>query len=780
VPTSWAAQQLTEFLAALSAADDEAATVRDAVERATEAFEAEVGVIVGPNGVVAATGFGINEVPLEAIERVRDGDADRLEVPGIGECQAMSTPIGDERLEALVLARHDDLVFSSEERNLAHGMARMLALTVRLQRVVDAERGLRELSERQSAENARLVGSLAERQRLLERLSKIQRSIVSRRDLGEVFAAIAAGAQELLGDETVGLRLIDPENPQVLNLVASAGIRPDLVEQMRDSPLGVGAGGRAAAEGRLIVIEDYAGDAGHLPEFAADGIRAALAAPVGEKDDVVGSLVVATHRSGRTYSQAEREMLVAFAEHATLALNDAKTVEDAIHQALHDSLTGLPNRQLLIDRLQHALARAARTESRAAVLFVDLDAFKNVNDSLGHAAGDELLSEAAKRLVACVRAADTAARFGGDEFVVLLEDVDSHRVARVANRILETMGEPFVIRNREVFIGASIGIAIGGDEADDLLRNADLALYRAKSKGKGQKQVFEPEMHVAMIERLELEESLAKALRGAELVLHYQPILELRSERLAGVEALVRWQHPSRGLLLPGEFIPVAEDSRLMLPLGRWVLRSACLQAAAWRRVHEAAQNLTLSVNLSTAQFGDPTLVEGVQRALAESGLPPERLVLELTETAFLRDPDTVAERMVELKQLGVKLAIDDFGTGNASLRHLARFPVDVLKIDRSFVNRIGIDRRQTAIAASIIGLGENLEMHVVAEGIETPDQLAQLLALGCGFGQGFYLDKPMDATDVDPLLERSTGSPARANGRPAEPSLKTAVFSAS
>ena len=546
----------------------------------------------------------------------------------------------------------------------------------------------------------------------------------------------------------------------MLVLMASAGVPPEIVEEIKRSPLGLGAGGQAAAQGRLVVVEDYASDEHNLAAFAADGIRAALAAPVHEKGEVVGSLVVATHRPGRKYSKVEREMLLAFAEHASLALNDAKTVEDAIHQAFHDSLTGLPNRQLLMDRLEHALARAARAESQAAVLFVDLDTFKNVNDSLGHAAGDELLREAARRLITCVRSSDTAARFGGDEFVVLLEDVDSRRVARVANRILEAMGEPFVIRGREVFIGASIGIAIGGDEADDLLRNADLALYRAKSKGKGQKQVYEPEMHVAMVERLELEESLAKALRGAELILHFQPIMELRSLRLAGVEALVRWQHPTRGLLLPGEFIPVAEDSRLMLPLGRWVLHNACMQAAEWRRRRPSAREMTLSVNFSSAQFSDPTLVEGVRRALVESELPADRLVLELTETAFLRDPDTVADRMGELKRLGVRIAVDDFGTGNASLSHLARFPVDVLKVDRGFVNRIGIDRRQTAIAGSIVGLGDSLGMTVVAEGIETPDQLAQLLALGCGFGQGFYLAKPMDAVDLESLLER-TAPPA-------------------
>jgi diguanylate cyclase (GGDEF)-like protein len=408
-----------------------------------------------------------------------------------------------------------------------------------------------------------------------------------------------------------------------------------------------------------------------------------------------------------------------------------------------------------MDRLEHALARAARARTSVAVLFIDLDTFKNVNDSLGHGAGDVVLREAAKRLLSCVRNADTAARFGGDEFVVLIEDVDEHRVARVANRILEAMNDPFEIDGRHVVIGASIGIAVGSDEADDLLRNADLALYRAKSKGKGQKQVYEPEMHVAVVQRLELEESLSKALRHSEMVLHYQPIVDLRTQRMAGVEALVRWEHPGRGLLLPGEFIPVAEDSRLMVPLGRWVLERACVQAAEWRERHEIGDLLTLSVNLSSTQFADASLIDKVSGALASSGLPPERLVLELTETAFLHDPEAVGELMARLKRLGVRLAVDDFGTGNASLRHLARLPIDVIKVDRSFVDRIGIDRRQTAITASIISLGESLGMAVVAEGIESEDQVAQLLALGCDLGQGFHLARPQPAADLDAALAR-------------------------
>jgi diguanylate cyclase (GGDEF)-like protein len=629
----------------------------------------------------------------------------------------------------------------------------------RLSATLDAEH---ELRDRQTAENARLVGSLGERQRLLERLSKIQSSIVSRRGLQEVLDAIVAGAHELLGDETVGLRLIDPEDRDQLIMVASAGVKPEIVKKMRRSPLGLGAGGQAAATGELVVIEDYDGDEQNLPAFAADGIRAALAMPVHEHGDVVGSIVVATHKAGRTYSQVEREMLSAFAEHASLALTDAKTVADALHQALHDSLTALPNRQLLIDRLEHAQARAARAGTRVAVLFVDLDTFKDVNDTFGHAAGDVLLREAARRLLACIRAADTAARFGGDEFVVLLEDADSPRVSQIANRILEAMSEPFEIEGRELYIGASIGIAVGGaNAAEDLLRNADLALYRAKTKGRGQKQVFEPQMHTAMVERIELEGALATALREHELVLHYQPIFELATELLVGVEALIRWEHPVRGLLLPGEFIPVVEDTRLMAPVGRWVLAEACAQASHWLDEYEFGGELTMAVNFSSAQFGDAAMVDDVARIVGDAGIDPERLVIELTETAFLRDADLVTERMRELKQLGIRLAVDDFGTGNASLRHLASFPVDVLKVDRSFVGRIGFDHRQSAIASSIIGLGEDLGLTVIAEGIETDDQTARLLALGCRFGQGFRLARPVAPDALRPMLARTQSVPS-------------------
>jgi diguanylate cyclase (GGDEF)-like protein len=755
---SWATHQLAEFLAAVGSFDEAAAAMRDAVERAAEAFEAEVGAILGKGSIEASIGFARGEVPEADLRAVAAGTLDALEVPGVGRCEAISVPIDDPRASRLVLARHSAEGFDPEEANLLRGMARVLALTLRTTRVLEAERAVRRRSEAQGEENLRLLASLRERQKLLERLSRIQRSIVSRSALEDVLESIVGGARELLGDEVVGLRLVDESDPSRMNMVATTGVKPQLLEATQRGHVGEGAGGRSITEGRLVVIEDYQQSSQGHPRYVADGIRAAMAAPVRERGEVVGSLVVGTRRQGRTYSNVEREMLLAFAEHASLALNDAKTVEEAIHQAFHDSLTELPNRALLLDRLQHALARAARSGSRVAVLFMDLDTFKTVNDSLGHAAGDELLVAVARRLIDCVRVGDTAARFGGDEFVVLLEDVDDEEdVATAAQRILDALQEPFGVQGRDVFISASIGIAIGSNEAEDLLRNADLALYKAKTNGKGRHEVFQRAMHVAVLERLELEGDLQRALQKDEFTLHYQPIYKLRTGEIAGVEALVRWRHPERGLLAPGEFIPLAEDTRIILPLGRWVLHEACRQAARWRREHPGHEALAVSVNLSSAQLGEAAVVDEVRAALRDSGLDPQSLILELTETAFLEHTDGVAARLWQLKSLGVQLAVDDFGTGYSSLQHLRRFPIDVLKIAKSFVDGLGGASDESALARAIIDLGGSFQLRVVAEGIETEDQVERLRELGCDLVQGFHFAKPLEPSALGELLARGT-----------------------
>ncbi len=415
-----------------------------------------------------------------------------------------------------------------------------------------------------------------------------------------------------------------------------------------------------------------------------------MGAPVRENGQVVGSLVVARETEDRAYTVAEREILVAFAKHASLALSDARTVTDAVHQALHDPLTGLPNRTLLLDRLGQAQVRAESAGSQVAVLFCDLDSFKTVNDSLGHVAGDELLIAVGARLLGCVRPGDTAARFGGDEFAVLIEDIEGVDVHQLAERILAALEEPFTVRGKEVFLSGSIGIATGGGGDVDLLRDADLAMYRAKRGGSGRHETFAPHMHASVVERLELEAELKRAILADQLGTHYQPILELPTGRLAGVEALVRWEHPTRGMMSPGEFIPIAEETGAIVSLGRAVLFDACSTVAGWQRAYPGPQPMSVSVNVSVLQLDQEGFIDEVREALRESRLAPGSLTLELTETAFSRDPEVMAAVLNELYELDVELAIDDFGTGFSSLQHLQHFPINMLKIPKPFIDDVG------------------------------------------------------------------------------------------
>jgi diguanylate cyclase (GGDEF)-like protein len=435
-------------------------------------------------------------------------------------------------------------------------------------------------------------------------------------------------------------------------------------------------------------------------------------------------------------------------------LNDQLT-----HQAFHDSLTGLANRARLTDRVQQALERAARRQQQVVILFIDLDNFKAINDSLGHAAGDQLLVAVSERVRACLRASDTPARLGGDEFAVLLEDVDGPDEAiRVAQRILDSVQMPFGLSQKDVFVNASIGIAVshlGEVAADELLRNADVAMYAAKEAGKGRYEIFESRLHTAVLERLALEADLRNAIERNELVLHYQPTVCLTSGEISGVEALVRWNHPKRGMVPPLDFISSAESSGLIVPIGRWVLREACRQGREWHRSQPGAEQLSIAVNLSVRQLQEPSIVDDVAEALEWSGLPPELLVLELTESLLMHEADTTVERLWALKALGVRLAIDDFGTGYSSLSYLRRFPVDILKIDRSFVSGVGGGLQDTVLTEAIVGLSRTLRLQVVAEGIEAPAQLEVLRRLGCQFGQGYFFSRPLAVADLEAYLAR-------------------------
>jgi diguanylate cyclase (GGDEF)-like protein/PAS domain S-box-containing protein len=441
-------------------------------------------------------------------------------------------------------------------------------------------------------------------------------------------------------------------------------------------------------------------------------------------------------------------------------VSERKALEEELkHQAFHDALSGLANRALFRDRLEHASARAARSQTSLAVLFLDLDDFKLVNDSLGHAAGDEMLVVVAERLTRSLRTGDTAARFGGDEFAILLEETSGpDEACRLAARIIDDLRAPMRISDREVQVRASIGIALspaGGEAPADLLQAADVAMYAAKGRGKGRYEVYHPALQVAITERLERSAELQRAVDRQEFVVYYQPIVTLDGDKTVGVEALVRWRHPTRGLLLPAEFIALAEETGLIIPLGRWVLKEACQQARQWQLDHDQAGKLRLSVNISARHFQHDGLVEDVSSALGLAGFDAGNLVLEITESVLVQDADAVVARMLALKLLGVAFAIDDFGTGYSSLSYLKRFPIDILKVDKSFVDGVGDSPETGALAEAIVQLGNTLHLETVAEGIEQARQVEGLRALGCQFGQGFYFAKALPAQEIDDLLSR-------------------------
>jgi diguanylate cyclase (GGDEF)-like protein/PAS domain S-box-containing protein len=443
-------------------------------------------------------------------------------------------------------------------------------------------------------------------------------------------------------------------------------------------------------------------------------------------------------------------------------VSERKAFEEQLaHQAFHDSLTMLANRALFADRVEHALARAGSEQSGLAVVFGDLDDFKTINDSLGHGAGDRVLIEVARRLAATVRPTDTAARFGGDEFAVLLERVgDDEEATEVAERILEAFSAPIQLEETEVFVRTSIGIAIvrGGTSSTpaDLLRNADVAMYIAKRDGKGGYRVFEESMHAEALERLELRADLQRAIDSDQFELAYQPVVRLSDMIVSGVEALLRWRHPTRGVIAPNQFIPAAEDMGLIVPIGQWVLREAFAQAVQLQRLFPSDPPLTMAVNLSPRQLNQGDIVGDVRRAIRDSGIDPSTLVLEITESLMMADADLAILRLEEMKALGVRLAMDDFGTGYSSLSNLGRFPVDILKMDRSFLE--GAEAADAGLAAAVVALGETLDLQVVAEGIELTSQMSSLRDLGCELGQGFLFARPMSIDSVARYLSDARG----------------------
>ncbi|GAA3344462.1 hypothetical protein GCM10020358_47820 [Amorphoplanes nipponensis] len=739
--------QLTDYFAVVTAAADEPAAIALAVERAAELVDAEVGAVVLHEQVHGAWGFG-PDVPVQALLAIAPGPG-MLAVRGLGDLHAVPNDLGAGLGGALIVGRLDEPL-DAEERQVLRGMARVLGLALRSIRVLGAERTVRAEREREAAERLVLLEQARTRGMLVETLLTIQREISNRRPLPEILDAVTSGTAALLGGVPVALVLAETDRSRRLTVASASG--PDGSD---------GAGG-ADPEGPHLAARE-AMTTGTVLMRPVDPDRpdrgTVIAAPFRVTGEMAGSLIAQLPGAADRYAE-QRDQLAAFAQQVSLALTDARTVE-AVREAHHDAVTGLPNRGLFLQIFNRVLAARAATTGPASVLFIDLDRFKAVNDSLGHEAGDQLLAAVAGRLRGCVRADDTTARLGGDEFAVLMNNSPVETAVDVAERAIAAIKEPFRISGRDVFIGASIGVAVSGAAAADsdvLLHQADVAMYRAKKEGPGRVVVYEPHMHAEALNYLSLRGDLRQALQAGEFRLQYQPLVRLDTGEITGVEALIRWDSPVRGPVPPADFIPIAEESGLIVEIGQWVLETSAAQAAAWRQVRP---ELTLNVNVSGHQLMHPRFAADVTRALAVAGLPSSAMTLELTESVLMSDPQAAVASLAGLRELGVRLSIDDFGTGYSSLAYLRELPVDELKIDRAFIARAELTGEDLALVRTIVDLGHILGLRVVAEGIENAAQLDALRRLGCCYGQGYHLCRPTDPADLAGLLRR--GSAARA-----------------
>jgi diguanylate cyclase (GGDEF)-like protein len=721
----WSTHQLTEFFSAITRSGDENGAVALAVERAVEATEAEIGAVVAGGGVLVCLGLGVDHRP-DAFTGVTPADL-TMTVAGLGDFHISATDLGGGDRELLVVGRLDE-PFQPEERQMLKGMSQVLGLAVRGLRTLAAERDLRQEREREAEQRLVLVEALEKREELLETLLQIQRAVCQRAPLQVVLDSVTRGASALLDGALVSLVLHDDGSGRPMVPSISPGHEAD----------------RTAPAILAIAAEAMAAD--HLVVGTPDRI---LAAPVYVGGDVAGGLVIRLPPNIGSAGGC-RDFLAAFAEQASLALTGAHTANE-VREAYHDGLTGLPNRGLFLERLERALEHGRREGVTTAVLFIDLDLFKQVNDTLGHAAGDELLVSVASRLQAIVREGDMAARLGGDEFAVLLSPADPDGTALgIAQRITEAIARPFMLGDRETFVRASIGIALSGqagDSADDLIQNADVAMYRAKKGRPNTPVVFQQSMRTELLRHVELVAAAKQALADGHFSLAYQPILRLSDLAVVGVEALMRSAHPRLGSIAPETFIALAEQNGQIVEVERWALRESCRQLAGWRAA--GLPGLTVNVNVSARQFSDDNLARFVGDTLVEFGVPAGSLTLEITESALLHDDKLFARRLAALKSTGVRLAIDGFGTGYSSMSYLSRLPIDQIKIDKSLIDDIGTDPRSFAIARSVIELGRVLELETVAEGIERPDQLAALHGMSCSLGQGFIFAQPLDPGDV-------------------------------
>ena len=748
--SSWSLHTLAEFLSVFSP-DGDQDVLRLAVDRAAEAFDAEVAVVLHEDGTVQRS-IGLNGRDLDQLAASQAERPDHLRLAG-DALSLLWAPVDEHAVLTIGRFHHR---FDSEERALFRAMARSMTLSLRLVGAVEAERAARELSEQQASEVARLLTELQARTAIMNQLERIQRAISVRRPTKEILDAVTTGAMSHLGAQAAGLFLEDESRPEVgiLFCVAGEGTSDEMHHEIadREHPARL-----AVATNGVVVVES---DTPPIPGTAGgSGAISVLAAPVHRNGAPVGALVVQAGGDGGRFDTEAVEIATTFADHASLALNDASAMEairlalaEAVHQATHDALTGLANRHRVTQELNRLLdaSRHSPVPHPVTVLFVDIDRFKQVNDAHGHAVGDELLKGVAERLRRHVRDQDLVGRLAGDEFVLIVDGRGLSEGRQLAQRLVAELAEPLEIGNLAIVPSISVGVAEAAptDDAEAALSSADLAMYRAKQRGRGRFELFDQALRESARRRASAESDLRRAIDDEQFVVHYQPSVRLLDRRVVGVEALVRWEHPTRGMVRPDEFIPVAEETGVITEIDNFVLREACRQVAEWGRVEPSMANMSLSVNVSARQFNDPKLPGAVRAALDASGLRAEQLYLEITESVMMEDAAS-SPTLADLGEMGIRLAVDDFGTGYSSLRYLRQFPVGLLKIDRSFVDGLGIEHEDEVIISTVIGLARSLGIAVVAEGVETEPQLQHLTAMGCDFAQGYLFGRPRAAAEV-------------------------------
>jgi diguanylate cyclase (GGDEF)-like protein len=710
----WSTEQLAEFIDGIAACESEDAAIGEAVQRIAGAVDAQVCAYVRDGEIRSSLRVGPGGAAPEAmLALVANPDAPTPAIEGIGDVHTMVAAVVGDLGGHFVLAR-EGRDFEPHERALVRSMGGALSLTLGKIQTLRAER---------------------ERWSLLTRLSLLQRSISHHAPVREVLAAIVQAARELIGEPVAALALLEDDGRPVVR--AQSGVQRDL-HGIRMDALAVT---QAIRRDSVTIIEELQEDPELLPELAGAGVTAAIIAPVREAGQVRGLLLVGSQTVGRRFSPPEQEALAAFAEHASLALTDAQ-LTDQIDRALHDAMTGLPNRQLLIETLAARLEDGSPTP---ALFTIDLDSFGDINDRIGHRSGDTLLTELGNRLLETTGPGTFVARLEGDSFAVL---TTAEEAAELGGRILDATAGPFRVDGRELRTTASVGLVDFGSSADQILRDSDLAMHRAKGEGGARIVTFEPRMHTELIERLELQEDLARALTAGEIVAHFQPKVDLRSGRVVGVEALARWHHPERGLLLPADFLGPAEAGGEMQALTERVIEFSTGVAADW---WHSGLGLQLSVNVAASLLSEPgwRLDEFVTRTLAEAMIPAEALQFEVTEDALMTDPGPASEMLSRLSELDSSISIDDFGTGHSSLARLKNLPIDELKIDRSFVADVTENDGDRTIVRATIYLAHQLGLQVVAEGIETEETWRQLRSMGCERGQGFLISEPLPGRDV-------------------------------